>query len=53
MFGKAREHYAAELARIESEGLLKGERVLSSPQGSRISVAAGGGRSILNMCANN
>jgi glycine C-acetyltransferase len=50
MIGKAREHYTAEIDRIRTEGLLKGERVLTGPQGARIGVA---GTSVLNMCANN
>ena len=50
MFGRAKEHYAAELERIKGEGLQKTERVLSGPQGSRIAV---GGGQVLNMCANN
>ena len=50
MFGKAREHYLSELERIRDEGLTKGERILSGPQGGRVTVA---GRRVLNMCANN
>ncbi len=36
---------------IAAEGLWKEERVLNSPQNSRITVA--GGREVLNLCANN
>jgi len=41
----------AELDQIRADGLFKGERVLSSPQGARVRVA--GGTSVLNLCANN
>lgn len=39
-----------ELESIRSEGLLKTERVIESPQSARIRV---GGREVLNFCANN
>ncbi len=42
-----------QLAGIRDSGLYKGERVIASPQGSRIALAAGGRTGILNMCANN
>jgi glycine C-acetyltransferase len=38
------------LAGIEAEGLLKRERLITSPQGSEITVA---GRQVINLCANN
>ena len=53
MFGKAREHYAAELEKIGLEGLTKGERVLAGPQGAHVAVSGRAGAPILNMCANN
>jgi len=53
MIGKAREHFAAELERIRSEGLTKSERVLAGPQGARIAVSGRAGDPILNLCANN
>lgn len=40
-----------QLDDIRAGGLFKGERVLSSPQGARITVESGA--SVLNMCANN
>ena len=43
-------HLKNELAAIESAGLFKGERVISSMQQARITVK---GREVLNMCANN
>ena len=42
---------AAQLRQIESQGLYKYERVISSQQSVRIEVA--GGKSVLNFCANN
>lgn len=42
-----------QLAGIRDSGLYKGERVIASPQGSRIALATGGRTGILNMCANN
>lgn len=40
----------AELAQIESAGLLKKERIITSPQGAEIQV---NGETVLNFCANN
>ena len=40
-----------ELKNIKEAGLFKNERVITSPQGSEISIA--GGISVLNFCANN
>jgi glycine C-acetyltransferase len=50
MFDQAREHYRATLKEIEDAGLYKSERIVRSPQGARIQVAAG---EVLNFCANN
>jgi glycine C-acetyltransferase len=44
------QHLAAELQKIASAGLLKRERVITSPQDARISTA---GKQVLNLCANN
>ena len=38
------------LAGIEADGLMKRERLITSPQGGRIAV---GGRKVINLCANN
>lgn len=38
------------LAGIEADGLMKQERIITSPQGAEISV---GGRAAINLCANN
>ncbi|MBI5570218.1 MAG: glycine C-acetyltransferase [Desulfomonile tiedjei] len=51
MFDTARKHLIDELAAIRGQGLYKDERVLTSPQGSRVKVRDG--RVVLNMCANN
>ena len=49
------DHLTGTLARIEADGLMKRERLITSPQGARISVAADGGsrEGVLNLCANN
>lgn len=44
-------HLETVLGEIRESGLYKNERVLTSRQGSRITVA--GGRSVINFCANN
>ena len=46
-----KDHLAAQLEEIQAAGLLKGERVLTTPQQAR--VAAAGRSNLLNMCANN
>lgn len=43
-------HLQGELRGIEADGLMKRERLITSPQGARIDV---GGREVLNLCANN
>lgn len=50
MYSKIRDHVTAELNAIRKAGLYKSERIISSPQGTRITVK---GRSVLNLCANN
>ncbi|QJR11411.1 2-amino-3-ketobutyrate coenzyme A ligase [Usitatibacter rugosus] len=45
------EFLQTELRTLESQGLLKSERVLDSPQGANVRVA--GGPEVLNFCANN
>ncbi len=47
----AQNQYAAELAQIEADGLLKRERIIASPQSAEITLADG--RKVLNFCANN
>jgi glycine C-acetyltransferase len=45
------DRYAAELDAIRAQGLFKSERVITSPQDARITLADG--REVLNFCANN
>jgi len=45
------EHIDAELAAIRDAGMFKHERVIASPQASRITLADG--REVINFCANN
>jgi glycine C-acetyltransferase len=46
-----RAHLATTLAEIESAGLMKRERILTTAQSSRVGVSGGG--TVLNLCANN
>ena len=46
-----KKHYSEILKNIESEGLYKKERIITSPQSAHIEVT--GGQQVLNMCANN
>ncbi len=55
-FGKAREHYQRELAKIREAGLYKEERYICSPQAAEIAVEYPRGaprREVINLCANN
>jgi len=45
------DHVRATLDRIRADGFYKTERVIGSPQSSQIGI--GGGRQVLNFCANN
>jgi glycine C-acetyltransferase len=51
MFGNIRDHLIEQIGGIRESGLYKDERIITSPQSSRITVASG--REVLNMCANN
>ena len=51
MYGDFKKHLAGQLNAIRDDGLYKDERVITSPQGSRVEVHDG--RSVLNLCANN
>ena len=46
-----KDHLAAELETIESAGLYKKERIITSPQGANVTV--GDGQDVIIMCANN
>ncbi len=50
MYAGVRARLQAELDEIREAGLMKGERVLESPQRAEITV---GGKPVLNFCANN
>jgi glycine C-acetyltransferase len=45
-----RDHLRAQLRQLESEGLFKRERVITSPQGAWIEAS---GKRVVNLCANN
>ena len=51
MYGKLKDHLTAELTQIESNGLLKKERVITSPQASEVKIDTG--EDVVIMCANN
>lgn len=51
MYGKFQEHLSAELETIESAGLYKHERLITTPQNAHVGVSGGG--QVLNLCANN
>ncbi|HOW71664.1 MAG TPA: glycine C-acetyltransferase [Phycisphaerae bacterium] len=51
MFKTMKGHVSAALDEIRQSGLYKEERVITTPQGSRIAVR--GGREVVNFCANN
>lgn len=51
MYGNFKKHLADELAAIESAGLYKKERIITSPQKAEITVKGVG--QVLNFCANN
>ncbi len=51
MYGDFQQHLSDQLAQIDSAGLTKRERTITSPQDAHIQVL--GGKQVLNMCANN
>jgi glycine C-acetyltransferase len=51
MYGAFKAHLERELNGIREAGFYKQERVISTPQGAEVGIAAGG--SLLNFCANN
>lgn len=50
MYTAMKEQLTADLAQLKDDGLYKAEAVIESPQAASIKV---GGRSVLNLCANN
>jgi glycine C-acetyltransferase len=53
MFGTAQEQYEKTLSEIRDAGLYKEERIIVTPQSSKIALSSGSGREVLNFCANN
>ncbi|MCK4501893.1 MAG: aminotransferase class I/II-fold pyridoxal phosphate-dependent enzyme, partial [Desulfuromonadales bacterium] len=51
MYGKFQEYLSAELEDIESAGLYKRERLITTPQSAHVGVSSGD--EVLNLCANN
>ncbi|WP_355661609.1 glycine C-acetyltransferase [Halomonas salifodinae] len=51
MYGDFRQHLRQELEAIESAGLTKHERLITTPQGAHVGLDSG--REVLNLCANN
>jgi glycine C-acetyltransferase len=50
MYAALKDRLAGDLAQLRAEGLYKAEAVITTPQAAEIGV---GGRSVLNLCANN
>jgi len=51
VFADAKQEIRGEIDKIRADGLYKAERIIDSPQGSRIEVSDGA--EVLNFCANN
>lgn len=51
MYGAIKQFLSEELKTIEQNGLLKRERIITSPQGSKVQVSTG--ENVVIMCANN
>ncbi len=51
MYSKLKNHLKEELKDIKNSGLFKEERIISSPQGTEITLTTG--ETVLNFCANN
>lgn len=51
MYGKIKAHLAKELESIQSAGLFKKERIITTPQGPAIKTNEG--KEVINFCANN
>lgn len=51
MYGKIQAHLSTELQTIEQQGLLKRERIITTPQGANVHVSTG--EDVVIMCANN
>ena len=51
MYGKIKDFLSTELKNIEEAGIFKRERIITSPQGARVTVSSGD--EVVIMCANN
>ena len=51
MYGQIKNHLQTELSDVESAGLFKKERIITTPQGANVSVNSG--EEVVIMCANN
>jgi glycine C-acetyltransferase len=51
MYGKFQNHLQIQLNEIEENGLLKKERIITTPQGAAVSVS--GGKEVIVFCSNN
>jgi glycine C-acetyltransferase len=51
MYGKLKQHLQQELQAIQEGGIFKRERIITTPQGARVSVSTG--EEVVVMCANN
>ena len=51
MYGNIKKHLQAELQTIEDNGIFKKERIITSPQGTEITISTG--EKVLNFCSNN
>ena len=51
MYGKIQQHLQSELQTIVDNGIFKSERIITSPQGSEITISTG--ETALNYCSNN
>jgi len=51
MYGKIKDHLESEIDAMRDDGVYKSERLISTPQNTRIQVA--GEEPVLNLCANN
>ncbi len=51
MYGKLQQHLQNELAAIKADGIFKRERIITSPQGAKVTVSSGD--EVVIMCANN
>ncbi|HZH87029.1 MAG TPA: glycine C-acetyltransferase [Brumimicrobium sp.] len=51
MYGNIKDHLAKELEQIKADGVYKRERIITSPQGAKVTVKSGD--EVVIMCANN